>query len=354
MATPVDLPDAHAVALSLRALGVSVGENPVIAAHGHGHSNVTMVLASTAGRIVLRAGPAGVHIPSAHDMSREYRVLTCLTGPASTFRAVPTPLAFVPEPNPFGRPFYAMSLVEGIVLRNGKEQPAFTHDKELMARVSAALIDGFASLHGVDLDAVGLRDFGKPAGYIARQVSGWSRRYESSATEPIATMSELRTFLETDTPADAYPALLHGDFKYDNLVLDERDPSRLLAVLDWEMAALGDARMDLGTLVAYWIEAGDGAATRRLAFGPTWAPGNVTRDELIARYAEKTGTDVSRMAWFHCFALYKLCVVAQQLYARFVEGKSEDPRLGAMLGAVKLLSHWGVQCARAGQIVTAP
>ena len=120
------------------------------------------------------------------------------------------------------------------------------------------------------------------------------------------------------------------------------------------MAALGDARMDLGTLVAYWIEAGDGAATRKLAFGPTWAPGNLTRDELIARYAEKTGTDVSRMAWFHCFALYKLCVVAQQLYARFAEGKSEDPRLGAMLGAVKLLSHWGVQCARAGQIVTAP
>jgi len=354
MASSLDLPDALAVAEALRAHGVVVGAEPSLSSHGHGHSNLTLALTSTAGRLVIRTGPPGVHIPSAHDMAREYRVLTALTSPASTFRAVPTPLAFVAPPNPFDRPFYAMSLVEGVVLRNGKEQPPFTQDAGTMRRVSEGLIDAFAALHRVDLDAVGLRDFGKPEGYIGRQVSGWSRRYDTAATDTIETMTELRAFLETDTPKDAYPALLHGDFKYDNLVLDAADPTKLLAVLDWEMAALGDARMDLGTLVAYWIEASDGAATRRLAFGPTWAPGNLTRDELIARYAEKTGTDVSRMAWFHCFALYKLCVVAQQLYARFAAGKSQDPRLGAMLGAVKLLSHWGVQCAREGHIVEAP
>jgi aminoglycoside phosphotransferase (APT) family kinase protein len=287
-------------------------------------------------------------------MAREYRVISALASEASTFRAVPKPLAFVAPPNPFDRPFYAMSLVDGIVLRNGKSQPAFVADATVMRRVSAAMIDAVADLHRVDLAAVGLADFGRPEGYIGRQVRGWAGRYEKSQTDDVTTMSELRAFLEREMPEDAYPALLHGDFKYDNVVLDRDDPARLLAVLDWEMAALGDARMDLGTFVAYWIEPGDGAATRKLAFGPTWADGNLTRAEILERYAARTGANLVRMAWFQCFALYKLCVVAQQLYARFAAGKSQDPRLGAMLDALRLLSLWGVRCADAGAIVPAP
>jgi aminoglycoside phosphotransferase (APT) family kinase protein len=354
MGQPVELPAAAAVAACLRPHGVNVGEAPRLTLHGHGHSNLTMALASSSGSIVLRSGPPGVHIPSAHDMAREYRVISALASNASTFRAVPEPLAFVPPPNPFERPFYAMSLVEGVVLRNGKNQPDFVADAAVMQRVSCAMIDAFADLHRVDLAAVGLADFGKPEGYIARQVRGWAGRYEKSQTDDVTTMNELRVYLERTMPEDAYPALLHGDFKYDNVVLDREDPARLLAVLDWEMAALGDARMDLGTLVSYWIEPGDGAATRKLAFGPTWAPGNLTRAEIVERYAARTGTNLDRMPWFHCFALYKLCVVAQQLYARFAAGKSQDPRLGGMLDALRLLSLWGVRCAEAGAIVAAP
>jgi aminoglycoside phosphotransferase (APT) family kinase protein len=287
-------------------------------------------------------------------MAREYRVLTALTGPRSTFRAAPRPLAFVEPPNPFDRPFYAMELVDGVVLRNGRTHPDFVTRPEVMRRVSLAMVDAIADLHRVDLAATGLADFGKPAGYIERQVRGWAGRYEKAQTDDVPAMVALRAFLERAPPADAYPALLHGDFKYDNVVLDRDDPSRLLAVLDWEMAALGDARMDLGTFVSYWIEPGDGEATRALAFGPTWAPGNLTREELLARYAERTGTDLARMPWFHCFALYKLCVVAQQLYARFAAGKSADARLGGMLGALKILARWGVACAEADRIVPAP
>lgn len=354
MGSPVELPEASSVAACLRSHGVSVGEDPALALHGHGHSNLTMALTSSSGSLVLRSGPPGVHIPSAHDMAREYRVISALAAEASSFRAVPQPLAFVPAPNPFERPFYAMSLVEGVVLRGGKTQPEFVADAATMRRVSCAMIDAFADLHRVDLAAVGLADFGKPEGYIARQVRGWAGRYEKSQTDDVTTMTDLRAYLERTMPEDAYPALLHGDFKYDNVVLDRKDPARILAVLDWEMAALGDARMDLGTLVSYWIEPGDGAATRKLAFGPTWAPGNLTRAELLDRYAERTGTDLSRMPWFHAFALYKLCVVAQQLYARFAAGKSQDPRLGAMLDALRILSLWGVRCAEAGAIVAAP
>lgn len=354
MGSPVALPDASAVAVCLRTHGVPVGEAPVLTLHGHGHSNLTMALASSEGSIVLRSGPPGVHIPSAHDMAREYRVISALASQASTFRAVPTPLAFVPPPNPFDRPFYAMSLVDGVVLRGGKNQPAFVADAAVMRRVSMAMIDAFADLHRVDLAAVGLADFGKPEGYIGRQVRGWAGRFEKSQTDDVPTMTALREFLERTMPDDAYPALLHGDFKYDNVVLSREDPAQLLAVLDWEMAALGDARMDLGTLVSYWVEPNDGPAMRKLAFGPTWAPGNLTRAELLARYAERTGTNIDRMPWFHCFALYKLCVVAQQLYARFAAGKSQDPRLGAMLDALVVLSRWGVDCAEADRILPAP
>lgn len=354
MGQPVELPPAAAVSACLVAHGVDVGAEPTLTLHGHGHSNLTMALAGRERRVVLRSGPPGVHIPYAHDMSREYRVLTALARGISTFRAVPRPLAFVPPPNPFDRPFYAMELVDGVVLGNGKTQPAFVSEAPTMRRASEAMVDGLADLHTVDLAAVGLADLGKPEGYIGRQVRGWARRYEQAQTDDLPTMRELLAYLERDAPADAYPALLHGDFKYDNVVLDGGDPARILAVLDWEMAALGDARMDLGTFVAYWIEPGDGPAMRRLAFGPTWAAGNLSRAELLERYAARTGTDLTRMTWFHCFALYKLGVVAQQLYARHTAGRSQDPRLGGMLEAAKLLSRWGTDCAATHRIVTAP
>jgi aminoglycoside phosphotransferase (APT) family kinase protein len=354
MGQPVELPEAGAVSACLRAHGVDVGAEPALALHGHGHSNLTMALSGREGRVVLRSGPPGVHIPSAHDMAREYRVISALAGEASTFRAVPRPLAFVAPPNPFERPFYAMGLVDGVVLRNGKTQPDFVADPATMRRASEAMVDALADLHTVDLAAVGLADFGKPEGYIARQVRGWAGRYEKSQTDDVPAMRELLAYLERGMPADGYPALLHGDFKYDNVVLDREDPARILAVLDWEMAALGDARMDLGTFVSYWIEPGDGPAMRKLAFGPTWAAGNLTRAELLDRYAARTGTDLARMTWFHCFALYKLCVVAQQLYARHAAGKSHDPRLGGMLEALKILARWGVDCGAADRIVLAP
>ena len=214
-----------------------------------------------------------------------------------------------------------------------------------MRRLSTALIDGLAELHSVDVNAAGLSNFGKPKGYVERQVTGWTKRYFAAKTDEVPAFEESAKWLAQNMPADnvsmgagALASLIHGDFKYDNVVLSPDDITKITAVLDWEMATIGDPLMDLGTTLGYWIEQGDPDENKMLGLGPTALPGNLNRMELVERYAKQTGRDVDNALFYFVYGVLKIAVIAQQIYKRFVEGHSKDPRFQMMIMGVQILS----------------
>ena len=271
---------------------------------------------------VLRRPPFGPVPPRAHDMAREYRVLAAVH---PHFPLAPKPYLLCEDTSIIGSVFYVMERRRGIVIRT--EEPAgFT--EELRRRISGSTIDTLADLHAIDVTAHGLDTLGKPAGFVARQIKGWTERWHGAKTSDVADMEWLATWLGERIPADPpRPALVHGDYKLDNVMLDFDDPSRLIGVFDWEMSALGDPLVDLGIILCYWVHAvtGDPAIP-----SVTKLPGWFTRDEIIARYTSRSGADVSNLTVYEVFALFKLAVVIQQIYARFVKGQTDDPRFSAL------------------------
>ncbi len=271
---------------------------------------------------VLRRPPFGPVPPRAHDMARECRVLAAVH---PHFPLAPKPYLLCEDTSIIGSVFYVMERRRGTVIRN--EEPS-TFNADTRAAVSASLIDTLADLHAIDVAAHGLDALGKPAGFVARQIRGWTERWHGAKTSDVPDMEALATWLESRIPGDPPRAtLVHGDYKLDNVMLDVEDPAKLIGVFDWEMSALGDPLVDLGIVLCYWIHAvtGDPAmpnVTRR--------PGWFTREEIIARYAQKSGADVSNIAVYEVFAVFKLAVVIQQIYARFVRGQTDDPRFGAL------------------------
>ena len=203
----------------------------------------------------------------------------------------------------------------GVILRRKLPQ-GFAPEPETFHKLGIAFIDNLARLHALDYQAAGLGDLGKPEGYVERQVSGWIRRYEKAQTDSWPAVEEVARWLMTNRPAESGAALIHNDYKFDNIVLDENDLTRIVAVLDWEMCTLGDPLMDLGCTLAYWIQADDHESLRQFVPGPTYLPGNLTRSELIARYAATSGRDVQHVLFYYCYGLYKLAVIIQQIYAR--------------------------------------
>ena len=301
-----------------------------------GHSNLTYLLTDASGReYVLRRPPLGELVKSAHDMGREYRVLSALH---PVYAPAPRPILFVADPGVIGAPFYVMERVRGVVLR--KELPSgVPHDPTFLSRLADSFVDEMARIHAVDFAACGLGDLGRPEGYVARQVNGWIRRYEDARTEEIPEIDVVADWLVVEMPTESGVTLIHNDFKYDNLVLDAADPARVLAVLDWEMATLGDPLMDLGVTLGYWVEAGDPEELREFRFGPTHLPGSPTRRELAQRYGERTGRDVSGIAYHYCYGLFRNAVVLQQLYARALRGFTRDERLAALLDPIRAVAR---------------
>jgi len=296
-----------------------------------GFSNLTYMLTvpTTEGEqeFVLRRPPVGAAIQSAHDMEREYRVLTALK---PLYALVPAPTLYCADEAVIGAPFYLMERVQGVILRSAPPKD-FTLTPAYMRRLSTILVDNLVDIHNIPPDHPTLQQLGKPTGYTERQVSGWAKRYEHARTDTIATMEQTARWLLDNIPAHTNaPTLLHNDYKYDNLVFSP-DLTALRAVLDWEMATLGDPLMDVGTTLGYWAEAGDAPTLK--AFGLTWMEGNLTRSDIVQRYAERTGRDVSRIVFYYAFGLFKIGVIAQQIYARFKQGLTTDERF-AMLGAV--------------------
>lgn len=316
-----------------------------------GHSNLTYLVRFGDTEVVLRRPPFGAQIRTAHDMGREYRVLSAL---APHWGRAPRPIARCDDPGVIGAPFYLMERVRGVILRGPQPPRGLALDRDAQRRLSERLVDTLAELHAVQPAAVGLGDFGRPEGYVERQVRGWTERYERARTDDVPEFDEAARWLARNLPPDppggTGAALVHNDFKYDNLVLDPADPTRILAVLDWEMATVADPLMDLGTSLGYWIDPADPDEAQLIAQGPTLRPGNLSRREVVERYAAVSGRDVSNIVFYYAYGLFKIAVIAQQIYKRFVEGHTKDPRFAGLLFAVQVVSRAAVRAIERGRI----
>jgi aminoglycoside phosphotransferase (APT) family kinase protein len=311
-----------------------------------GHSNLTYYLQLGEKRMVLRRPPFGSKVKSAHDMGREFRVLSKLH---DTYPPAPRVLLYCDDESVLGAPFYLMEPVEGIILR--REPPAgLAFAPETARRVCESFVENLARMHGLDYAAVGLAELGKPQGYVERQVRGWTERYSGSKTHEIAEVEPVAAWMKQNLPASGEATLIHNDYKFDNIVLDPQDLTRIIGVLDWEMCTIGDPLSDLGSTLAYWVEVSDSEGLQTLRWGPTNYPGSLTRREVAQCYAQVTGRDVSNLAFYLVFARFKLAVIVQQIYYRYHQGLTKDPRFARMGQAVEILMRAAWQCAQTGVI----
>jgi aminoglycoside phosphotransferase (APT) family kinase protein len=283
-----------------------------------GRSNLTYRVEGEGRSWVLRRPPLGHVLPTAHDMAREHRVLTAL---CDTGIPVPRTRALCSDESVTGAPFYVMDFAPGIVIE--EELPAgYASTPAERRRIGTALMQTLAALHAVDWRAVGLEGFGRPEGYLARQVKRWSEQWERSKASDVPLIDELIRRLGAALPHSAAATLVHGDYRLGNLALDPGDPGRVVAIFDWEMATLGDPLADVGYTLVYWGEPEDAPGTR----GPgryasvTTAPGFQRRAELVAEYSRASGRDVTSVDFYEVLALYKLAVISEGAYARWRAG----------------------------------
>jgi aminoglycoside phosphotransferase (APT) family kinase protein len=293
-----------------------------------GHSNLTYLLRMGGHEFVLRRPPFGPVAPTAHDMPREYRLLSAIN---PLFKLAPRPYLLCEDTAIIGAPFYLMERRRGLVIRRDIPRE-IGDDLDLRRRVSLAMVDTMAALHDVDIYSTGLDRIGKPVGFVTRQVRGWTERWHRSKIDDVPEIDSVIAWLAERIPSEPDPqagrpaTLVHNDFKLDNVMLGPDAPSRVVAVLDWEMCTVGDPMIDLGIFLCYWAEKQDPEARRESISPVTTEAGWLTRREIIARYAEITGRDVSGIAFYETFALFKIAVVLQQIYFRYVRGQTGDER----------------------------
>jgi aminoglycoside phosphotransferase (APT) family kinase protein len=307
---------------------------------GGGYSNLTYDIAvqngTDARHVILRRPPVGVRAErGAHDMRREFRVLGTVHGSAVP---VPAPIALCEDESVLGGMFFLMSKVPGVAVRQLDDAPAL-HEPAMMRRMSESCIDALAQLHALPVMATPLYDAARVTGYGARQVENWRTRWSAARPADVtdADAQIVFTWLATRLPASLPAALLHNDWKFDNLLVDALDPAVIHGVLDWEMATVGDPRFDLATALGYWVQADDPPLLQKLALGVTNAPGCLTRAEVVARYAAARGMPVDDPVYWWVFGLAKVAVIVVQLYARFVAGTSTDARFAHLGGMAALL-----------------
>ena len=306
-----------------------------------GRSNLTYLVTAGDAELVLRRPPLGHVLPTAHDMAREFTVISALRG---TDVPVPATVHLCTDPDVLGVTFYLMERVRGPIVRT-EFPPGYADSPDEKRRVGQKLVSTLVKLHAVDWKAVGLSEFGHPEGFMARQIRRWKQQWERSMTRPLPIMDDLITRLEADLPESPAPAIVHGDFRLDNVILDERDPANILAVLDWEMSTIGDPLADLGLMLVYWPQSDDMAEFRD-SFGAitaTAAPGFPTREEVIEQYAHESGRDVSRIWFYWAFGFFKLAVVLEGIHARFLQGKTLGEgfdSIGERVSPLVMLGLW--------------
>ncbi len=286
-----------------------------------GHSNLTYLVGFGPTELVVRRPPLGPVAPKAHDMAREFDWLQAVH---PVYPLAPRAYLLCDDPAVAGAVFYVMERRHGLIVRR-EEPPALDGQPGQRRRVSDALVRTLAGLHAIDVSAPALARLGKPAGFVERQVRGWTGRWHRSRTSDVPDMDRLASWLAGHLPRDPdRPAIVHGDFKLDNVMLDAADPTRVVGVFDWEMSALGDPLVDVGILLAYWAPTsppGQDALTT-----VTDRPGWYTRDEIVARYAALSGRDLSGIRFYEIFALFKIAVVIQQIFYRYHVGQTDDER----------------------------
>jgi aminoglycoside phosphotransferase (APT) family kinase protein len=301
----------------------------------NGSANLTYLIAFGDHELVLRRPPFGTIAPGAHDMKREYKVLSRLW---RHFDKAPRAYVFCDDHEVAGADFFVMQRRRGEVIR-GVIPPSMRHHDRIGHRIGMALVDAMAELHLLDPEAVGLGDLGRPEGFMARQVSGWKKRWDLVA-DPAhdAAMSDLHARLDATLPPAQRVSLVHNDIKLDNCMFDPSDPDRVVSFFDWDMTTLGDPLIDLGTLLNYWPDPADGADGRgsHLGLDKMGLPG---RAEVKQIYAGCTGLDVSSIGWYEAFALWKTATVVEQLHHRWVVGDSTDPRMEVVAAGVPVLAE---------------
>jgi aminoglycoside phosphotransferase (APT) family kinase protein len=312
----------------------------------NGHSNLTYAIHLGEKQFVLRRPPFGSKVKSAHDMSREFRVLSKLH---ASYPPAPEVLLFCDDLAVLGAPFYLMKPLWGIILHRDPP-PGLDFSPAIARRLGESFVDNLAVLHRLDYRAIGLADLGKPEGYLQRQVTGWLERYAGSQTQEYPEVKAIAEWMTQRIPATQSAALIHNDYKYDNAVLDSDDLAKIVGLLDWEMSTIGDPLTDLGTALAYWVETDDSEELQAIRWGPTNFPGSFTRSQIVERYAHQTGHDVSNIAFYLTFARFKLAVIVQQIYFRFHQGLTKDQRFASMPKLIQILLRASLRCAETGKI----
>lgn len=300
---------------------------------GGGHANLTYLLGVGDAEYVLRRPPLGPVAATAHDMAREHRILSRLW---KAYPLAPRSLVHCTDVDVIGAEFHILERRYGLVIRPGKTARVL-EEAEAARGVSRTLVNALADLHLADADACGLGDMGHPEGFMARQVSGWSERWDKALDPSAPDAASLIAWVKTHLPSTSQVSLVHNDYKLDNILLDETDPTRATAVLDWDMCSRGDPLSDMGTLLNYWTEPDDPDSWRIATQMPCEYPGFMTRNEAIECYEARTGLDVKHLLWYQVFAAFRTAVILQQIYIRWLRGQTKDPRFerfGARVAAL--------------------
>ena len=313
---------------------------PAISQFPGGASNLTYLVAYPGKEFVLRRPPFGHKAKSAHDMGREFRILNQLN---EGFPYCPKAYAHCTDEALIGGEFYVMERVKGIILRS--DIPAeLDLDATRTEALCKSFIDRLVELHQVDYTACGLADLGKPEGYVQRQIEGWAGRYEKALTPDAPRWEKVIAWLREKMPADhPRPGIVHNDYRFDNVILDSDNPMRIIGVLDWEMATIGDPLMDLGNSLAYWIEASDPAPVQLMRRQPSNAPGMLTRQQFVDYYAERAGIRIDNFDFYYCYGLFRLAGIVQQIYYRFFHGQTQDKRFAQFIHMNRLLEQMSLQ-----------
>lgn len=311
-----------------------------------GSSNLTYLITSGHEEYVLRRPPFGNTVRSAHDMRREFSVLSRLS---CTYSPAPRPILFCDDESVIGSDFYLMERRQGLILRGAVPRELEVSD-QLQKQVCRAFIKNLAELHSVDYVSAGLSDLGNPAGYSQRQVEGWTKRYTHAKTHVWPELESVAEWLNEHIPVESGASIVHNDYKFDNVMLDAQDLTKIVAVLDWEMVTIGDPLMDLGTTLGYWIGHEGGDAILNMPFNPRVLRENISRRDLVEMYAEYSGRDVANVLYYFVFGLFKIAGIVQQIYARYVKGHTHDERFAHFDKFVQALGMIAARSISSGKI----
>jgi aminoglycoside phosphotransferase (APT) family kinase protein len=311
----------------------------------NGFSNLTYLLEIENKEYVLRRPPVGA-IKRGHDMGREFRVLSGLN---RGFSKAPKAFAYTENNEIIGASFYIMEKVDGIILsfEEAKERQIPAAEFPVIAN---SWLDTFVELHQLDYKSLGLEDLGKPEGYVNRQVTNWSKQYLKAATEEVPVAHKVMNWLTDNQPIQYDYSLIHNDYKYDNIVFKDDNWTEVVSVLDWEMCTLGDPLMDLGTSLAYWSMRSDNELISKSLPSPTIFGGNPSRSEIVEMYVQKSGRSINNLTFYYAFGLFKIAVIAQQIYYRYAKGLTTDKRFATLNQASQLVCTMAWQAIQKNRI----